>query len=172
MPHPVGTSVSVRARGGKAGLTVLATDLPSGCFPARWSSHRLSHWEVTRLKRSRHTSVPDTVSMRAALGHGRLRSQATGAAAHGLRAPARAPSRQRPGLTRQLLKGDEAKETHVLVRTGQGRGGKVVALHTHSLEESLTVSIIDNHSSDKRGRGGETGRKRALPAKTDGQGPH
>ena len=30
----------------------------------------------------------------------------------------------------------------MLMRTGQGHGGKVTALHTHSLEEALTVSVI------------------------------
>ena len=168
--------MSVRARVGKAGLMVLATDIPPGCFPAGWSSHYLSHWEVMWLKRSRHTCVPDKAGIHTALGQGHPRSQAAGVT--GRTWPENACLGPKPAKTwaslSSLPKGDEVKKTHVLVRTGQGRGGKVMALHTHSFEESLTVSVIlTTIAQTREGTGtGETGRKRALPAKTDGQGPH
>lgn len=73
-----------------------------------------------------------------------------------------------------LSKGNEVKKTRVLMRTSQGCGGKVTALHTHSLEEALTISVILTTTAQTREEtgSGDTGWKLALPAKMDGQGPH
>lgn len=136
----------------------------------------MSHWEVMWLKRSRHARVPDKAGIHTAVGQGRPRSQAAGVT--GRTRPENACLGPKPANTwaslSSLPKGDEVKKTHMLVRTGQGRGGKVAALHTRSLEESLTVRVILTTTAQTREGpwSGETGQKRALPARTYGRGPH
>lgn len=93
-PHPARYLRVCSCAARESGLAALAATCHL-LSPRRWSSHRLSHWEVTWLEKRAHARVP-TKSACASPGTGRGQATGSRSARPGERLPGPEPAKTQP----------------------------------------------------------------------------